>query len=736
MLSACNTTKNIPDNDALYTGASVKITDTDVPAKQKKAITSSLHGLVRPKPNTKVLGMPIKLWIYNMGSEKGIGKWLRGKFGEPPVLVSSVNVTRNVEVLDNHMENRGFFHVKVSGDTTIKGKKGSAAYQVATGPEYKISNITFPDDSSELSNAIRETAAKTLLKKGEPFNLDLIKGERVRIDVELKEKGFYYFNADYLVIQTDSTIGNNLVNMFLEVKPITPPEARRTYRINDVVIYSNYNLNSSRADTSMASAVYYKGYYVIDSAKQFKPKVFEQTMQFQSGDLYSRKDHNTTLSRLINLNVYKFVKNRFETVNDSNQLKLNTFYYLTPLPKKSLRAEFTGTNKSNNLTGSQVTLGWRNRNTFRGAEQLYVNVFGGSEIAVSSSFGRYNTFRVGGEATLSIPRFVIPFLDVRNPGQFVPKTNLQVGYELLNRSKLYTLTSIRGNYGYSWKKDLRTEHQLNPVSINYVQPLNVTPLYQKEMAANPSLSRIIEQQFIIGSTYNFNYNELAAGNTSRTGVYFNGLLDLSGNLAGLLTGANAAAGKPKELFGARFAQYFKTELDARYYKQIGLKSQWANRVILGFGLPYGNSTEIPFIKQFFVGGNNSLRGFRSRTVGPGSYTPPSLTSTNTTFIPDQSGDLKLELNTEFRPRFTSIIEGALFVDAGNIWLYNENPLKPGSKFTKDFLKQLAVDAGAGVRLDLTILLLRIDLAVPLKYPYTNATPDKGIIFNLAIGYPF
>lgn len=735
IIASCSTTKSVPKNDALYTGAKVTVSKTDVGVKQKKAIQTSLSGLTRPKPNSKVLGMPIKLWIYNLGSQKGLGKILRNRFGEAPVLLSQVNLNRNVEILDNYLENRGFFHVKVTGDTSVKAGKASARYIVETGPEYKVKSVLFPTDSGVLETAIRNTESKTLLKAGAPFNLDLIKGERTRIDVELKEKGFYFFGADYLVIQVDSTIGNYMVNLYLQVKKETPGQAREVFRIKDVFIYSNYNLTSTKGDTSKANAVYHKGYYVIDSSKMFKPKVFEQTMQFDPGDIYSRKAHNTTLSRLINLGVYKFVKNRFETAADSGEAKLNAYYYLTPLPKKSLRGELTGTSKTNNLTGSQVTFGWRNRNAFRGAEQLAINVFGGSELQISGNFGRTNTFRVGGDATLSVPRFVIPFLRIDRPGEYVPRTNLLVGYELLNRTKLYTLTSVRGNYGYTWKESLKREHTFNPIAINYVKPVNVTRQYLDSMLLNPTLAKIIEQQFIIGSNYNFNFNQLV-GTNNRTGVYFNGMLDLSGNILGLASGANYKTNDTVTLFGARFAQYLKTEFDTRYYRQIGQKSQWANRLILGIGYPYGNSSQLPFVKQFFAGGNNSLRGFRSRTVGPGSYKPKGIENPKTFFLPDQSGDIKIEVNSEFRQKLFSIVEGALFIDAGNVWLVNDDPNKPGARFSKDFLKQFAVDAGAGIRLDLTILLLRLDFALPLKVPYADKPPNNGAVINLAIGYPF
>ncbi|WP_353483853.1 BamA/TamA family outer membrane protein [Haliscomenobacter sp.] len=735
LLMGCSTTRSVPENDALYTGARIKMTRTTLPSKQKKALQSTLLGLTRPQPNSRILGMPFKLWVYNLGSEKGLGAWLRRKYGEAPVLLSELKLGQNARILDNYLENRGFFQVKVQGDTTVKGKKASAEYTVATGPEYKIKQITFPADSGILESAIRSTQSKTLLKPGNPFNLDLIKGERTRIDIDLKEKGFYYFSEEYLLIETDSTLGQHEVNLYIQVKPATPAAARQTYRINNVYIYPNYNLSTANQDTSLSNAEFYAGYYVIDSSRLFKQRVFEQSMQFQPGDLYSRKDHNTTLSWLINLGSFKFVKNRFEAVLDSNGAKLNAFYYLTPLRKKSLRAELTGTSKTNNLVGSQITLGWRHRNIFRGAEQLSINLFGSTEVQVSGNFGKSNPYRVGGEVALSIPRFVVPFLNIRGRSEFVPRTNLLLGYELLNRQNLYTLNSFRGNFGYTWKESLQKEHQLNPFTFNYVKPLTIAQQYIDSIAKNPSLAKIVEQQFIVGSSYTYNFNQLA-GSNRRTGIYFNGLLDIAGNIAGLLNGSNWKNNEVGTIFGVKYAQFAKAEIDLRYYKQVNRSSQWANRLILGFGYPYGNSRQLPFVKQFFSGGNNSLRGFRSRTVGPGRYTPPNIGNPGALFLPDQSGDIKLEFNSEYRPKLFSIAEGALFLDAGNVWLLNEDPLKPGAQFSSNFLNELAIDAGFGLRLDFTILLLRLDFAFPLKVPYAANLPNKNMVINLAIGYPF
>jgi outer membrane protein assembly factor BamA len=277
----------------------------------------------------------------------------------------------------------------------------------------------------------------------------------------------------------------------------------------------------------------------------------------------------------------------------------------------------------------------------------------------------------------------------------------------------------------------------------------VTQIYLDSLKNDPTLGKAIDTQFILGSSYNYLYNTLVRRQTGN-GIYFNGLLDLSGNVAGLFTkGTVKKGGKEGRIFGAPFSQYVKVETDFRVYRKVSNSSIWANRIIVGVGLPHGNSLELPFIKQFFVGGNNSLRAFRSRSVGPGTYLSPNIADKG--FVPDQSGDIKLELNSELRFKIINVVHGAVFVDAGNVWLFNESQLKPGGKFTNKFISELAVGTGVGIRFDINILVLRLDVGFPLRKPFLAEKnrwvinlidlKDKdwrkdNLVFNLAIGYPF
>lgn len=750
MLMACNNLKKIPARDALYTGATVKLDSTQLKPKERKLLQEELHSLVRPKPNRKFLGMRLRLSAYNAAGnpkkQSSIRGWMKNKFGEPPVLLSGVNLDRNVKVLQNTMENIGFFQVNVQVDTVIKSKKATAHYKIQGGSRYHVRDIHFDTSAAILEKTIFDNKSQTLLKKGEPFDLAIIKAERDRIDDSLKQRGFYFFDPDFLIVQVDSTVGNQQVDLFVKVKPETPREARRPYRINDVFIFPGYRLSSPPADTAKKDMTFTEGYYVLDRQKQYKPLLFKHTMQFTPGDLYNRTDHNATLSRLVNLGLFKFVKNRLEVVPRSDSAQLNAYYYLTPFSRQALRAEINASTKSNNLTGSSVTMGWRKRNAFRGGELLAIDATGGFELQYSGQLKGYNTYRYGLESNLSFPRFLIPFFNVSNKGGFIPKTNMLLGYDVLIKQKLYRMNSFRAGFSYIWKNNIRNEHQFSPISINYVQPAFISQQYRDSIVNNPSLAKAVEKQFILGATYNYNYSQIQ-DNIFTTGIYFNGNADISGNIAGLLTGANVKDGKPGYILGAQFSQYLRLETDFRYYHKLGRTSVLANRIIIGASVPYGNSQALPFVKQFFAGGNNSVRAFRSRALGPGSYAQPATSN----FLPDQSGDMKLELNTELRAQLFSIVHGAVFVDAGNIWLYNDDPNKPGARFSNHFLKELAVGTGVGLRFDISFLVLRFDLAFPLRKP---SLPDgerwvirqikfgdadwrkQNLIFNIGIGYPF
>ncbi|MFE3870564.1 BamA/TamA family outer membrane protein [Flavobacterium sp. ZS1P70] len=746
---SCSNTKFLPEGELLYTGATVKVEGSEISNKEKKALKTALEDILRPKPNSSILGLRPKLYIYNLAGtpkkEKGWRYWLKTKVGEAPVLYSKVDLEYSKSVLQNFSENSGYFNTKTSADSTRHGKKATAEYVVKPGRQYKIREVKFPIDSAVISSAVRNTESTSLLKKDNGYSLDAIKLERIRIDARLKEKGFFYFNPDYLKVQVDSTVADHQVDLIVKVKDETPKLAEIPFKINKIIVYPNYTIGSDSIRPDYNAIKKYNDFTIIDPENLFKPRVFDRTLYFKKEDLYNRTNHNLSLNRLVNLGTFKFVKNQFKP-SDTLGNYLDAYYYLTPLPKKSLRLEVLAKTNSANYTGTELNINWSNRNTFRGAELLTISAFGGVEVQVSGQNNGFNVYRVGTEANLIWPRVVAPF-KVNSPSGFVPKTKATLGYEFQNRIKLYSLQTFKGSFGYLWKENERKEHLLNITEITYASPQNVTPLYQEQIAANPSLGKVIEKQLIFGPTYSYTYTNTLEKRKKNT-FYYKGTLDLAGNIAGLATGANISKGETIKLFDVPFSQFVKIENDFRHYLKLGPDSQLASRIIVGAGFAYGNSNEMPFIKQFFIGGTNSLRAFRARSIGPGTYDG---TATTSSFLADQSGDLKVEFNTEYRAKIYGLVKGALFLDAGNIWLLQDNPEKPGAKFSKNFMNEIAVGTGAGLRFDFSFLILRTDFAFPIRKPYlpdgqrwvldqinfgSSTWRKENLVFNLAIGYPF
>ncbi|MCC9018769.1 BamA/TamA family outer membrane protein [Flavobacterium lipolyticum] len=746
----CSNTKYLPEGDLLYTGGSVTVKDSVLKKKERKALENELNDLLRPKPNKQFLGLRPKLWFYNIAGEpkkqKGIRYWLRTKVGEPPVLFCKVDLEYNASVLRNFTENRGYFKTRVSADSTVSNKRATAEYTVVPKKQYIIKSVIFPDDSLAMSRIIGRSSRRSLLKVGQPYDLDVIKAERERIDARLKEKGYYYFNPDYLLAKVDSSKGDHEVKIRLVIKADTPPKALTAYKINKIVVYPNFTISKDSVKYQSKDIIQYKDFTIIDTADSFKPRVFDRAIHFKKGDFYNRKDHNLTLNRFVNLGTFSFVKNEFKP-SDSLPNALDSYYYLTLLPKKFIRVEVLGKTNSASYTGSEININWNNRNLFRGAELFTVSIFGGADFQLSGANNGKNIYKLGTETSLTWPRFIVPFFHIEGSSEYVPRTKATVRYEYQNRTQLYALNSFKTSFGYQWKENIRKENQLNVIDVTYVSPNHVTAEYLADIQEDPSLEKIIEKQLIFGPTYTYTYTNTMQKRRKNT-FYFSGDLDLAGNVTGLVTGANVKDGNQKNIFDVPFSQYVKMRGDLRHYLKLGKESELASRIILGIGLPYGNSRALPTAKQFVVGGTNSIRAFRARSLGPGSYLN---TQTTNNFLPDQSGDLKLEFSTEYRAKLFSIVRGAVFVDAGNVWLLNADPNKSGGEITKDFMKDIAVGAGAGLRFDLSFLVLRTDLAFPLRKPYlpqgqrwviddinfgSGPWRKENLILNIAIGYPF
>ncbi len=749
MLS-CNVRKHLPPGTQLYKGADYQVAKEKGNKASVKSVKRQLKAITSPVANKTILGFPYRVaFWYAVGEpkkQKGFKYWLRNKLGEAPILSTAVNTGANAANFQVFLENKGFFKTGVGGDTTIKGYKVTAHYKVTLGMPYTINAFTWLIDSvSNLGKDIAKLPSKeSYLKKGAQYDLDNIKAERSRTDIYLKSNGYYYFSPDHIKAWVDSSKGDYKVNIFFTMKTEIPLAAEIPQVMRKITLFPNYSLLTPPPDTSKGGLKNIEGVYIRDTVNKISPSALIRAVTYRQGDLYNIKMQNRTLNRFINMGVFKFVKNRYESDRDSiSPHFLDVYYYLTPLPKKSLQAEVGTFSKSNSYTGAQASLTWRNRNLFKGAEQLYVKTSGSFESSSTDSLKANNNFSLGAEVSLLFPRFITPF-KIKENNYFPPKTKFTLGYEWFRRQALYTKNFFRVQYDLTWKETVNKEHSFSPLSITYNTTSAYSSQYQALVNQVPALNLSNLPEVIIGSFYNFTFH--STNPKANNIFYFKGNFDAAGNAVGLFD--KASVPYSAKLFGVYFSQYVKVDADFRYNKKIDDNTYWASRIIIGAGFPYGNSAFLPFSRQFIIGGSSSIRGFQPRQLGPGRVRADALQQI---YLPQVGGDYKLEMNTELRFPLISSVKGALFMDAGNIWTRDTVLYGKAGQFNSHFMNDIAVSAGFGFRIDISILLIRLDIAAPLREPYLERGKEwviryfqpfssqwrsDNLVYNIAIGYPF
>lgn len=755
--SACNPARKLSEGQHLYTSAKVVKSAPDS-LKLSAELEEQVEGAMKPTPNASLLGWYYRLGFHNLArkekegerdKEQGFRYWLKYKLGEPPVLLETVNPNRTSRLIENKFYNAGYFDVTVT-PKIIKNeekKQGMVTYNAQYTSHYLLKDRFFPNDSSLLAREIKNAEKNTLLKKGEAYNLTRLKSERERISQFLKNRGFYYFSPDFLLFQADTTIGGKSFNIYMKIKEGIPEKAFKKYSIKEVFIFPEYDAKIANisGDTVRTKA----GYYYITNKTEFRPEVIARYIFLKVGKEYSFSDHQLSLQKLTSLDVFKFVNIRFHETEDGD---LNAYIYLTPLKKKYLRVEANAVSKSNGFTGPGLNTSFSNRNTFHGAEKLTFDLSTSYETQISGQQKGLNSYQLGSSVTLRTFRFITPF-GIKQLSKYVPSTQVRIGYELLNRVQFFKTSSFNTQFGYKWRETSTRSHEFNPISINYVSLGQTSETFDNILENNQLLARSFENQFIIGTNYTFTYNNQLR-EKKKNYVYFNVNVDLSGNLIhsiqSLVREQNSTDEAPFQIFNRPYSQYFRFLTELRLYQDFGNKVQLALRGIAGLGIPLGNSSTLPYIKQFYIGGTNSIRAFPVRSLGPGGYsTPDSLA--NALFI-DQVGDIKIETNAELRFDLNSFLKWAFFADIGNIWLTKEDPDRPRGNFQiRDFYREFAMGLGTGMRIDASYVIVRFDLGVPVRKPGNDPGSrwvfkefDFGksdwrrdnLVLNIAIGYPF
>lgn len=756
LLSSCSIKKYVPEGQGLYVGNHVKVMADSISKPNVSGLDDELEAIVKPSPNKTIFGFPWKVWFYywigEPKDEGGLRSWFRKKLGQPPIIATQRVVDINAANMVSYMDNQGFYRSSARGKLIISKKRtATAEYEAYVMPRYVINEINYVvPDSSQFNKDLVLSKKNTFLKKGDPIRLDVVSAERNRIDQELKGKGYYFFNPDYLIVKVDSTISQQdstlvpqQVNLYLEVKKETAQTALKQYYINRIFVNTGTSEDKS-ADSAVNKGPLRRGLTIKDPGKLYKRRIFYDAIGFRRGNLYTNKAQEISVTRLVNLQNFKFVKNNFELVPRSDSALLDVHYNLAPLKKKSVQAILTASTKSNNLGGSQIDVNWKNRNLLKGAEILTLTGYygfdvqlGGNKIDNPDGVGReFN--RYGATASLSFPRFLIPLVRIRpEKSQVLPKTILALNYENRVQKDFYTTRSIRVDWSYVWSKNSEVEHTFTPIALNLVEPRNVNGERLVKVLTNPNtnpldakryVTLVDTKYFIAGSNYTISYRPKPRPFSKNQFAMIGGV-DYGGNLLSLFgkkpTDEGATAESPKEIFGVPILQFVKFDGDLRYYRTINTRIKWANRLLGGVGIPYGNSRtmQLPQFKQYFAGGSTGIRAFRARALGPGAYNPD--TSTIKLFGYNAFGDIRLEFNSEVRMKFTDIINGAVFVDAGNIWTYRGNEMEnygAESVFKKNFMTQIAVGGGIGLRLDFSFLVFRLDLAIPFRKPWYTNTP--------------
>ena len=683
-------------------------------------------------------------------------EWL-ADVGEEPVIYDQLITHKSAEQIEIYLRGKGHFNAVVTDSVTFneKRKKAKVYYSVSSGVPYTVRDVKYDISDTRLARLSRPIRGRDrVLKSGMGYDVEKFQEERERIDRNLKSNGYYAFSDDYVRFKVDSNLGSHQVDIELT---IADPERKDTLRVKEAGhhtydirhIYVQTDYNAKDGSSTATDTLVYNGVHFIYKGKfRHRPEMLLDKIFFKTGDLYRVKRGELTYRYLSSLRAYKFINISFtEDIEFDGQHVLDCQINLTPGMRQSYAVEFQGTNTEGNL-GVSGSFIYKNKNLFRGAEILQFKFSGGLETQVVASNiendkigGVFNTIELNPEISLVFPKMLVPFKPQRVVRYGDPKSMVSVGYNYQQRPD-YTRSIFTGKFGYQWMQSQYARHYLNPIEINFVNIYNESDSFLVRISNLGD--KLLRNTFSPHITTTTNYTYIFTNqqvNKKGNFSYFKARLESSGNI---LRGIMAAAQAPKDtnnsyrILNIPFSQYLKYEVDYRKYLQVTNFSQLVFRVNQGIGLPLLNLGVLPFESAFFGGGANGIRAWSARSLGPGAL-PDSLN------LLDQFGDIKIEFNVEYRFDIYRWFKGALFADAGNVWLIKQDNDRPGGLFKfKNFYKEFALGAGVGIRLDFSFFIIRFDVATPFHDPGRPENDRWAIQYfqwrdvnlNLGIGYPF
>ncbi|MDD3273477.1 MAG: BamA/TamA family outer membrane protein [Bacteroidales bacterium] len=740
-LTSCSTVKVVPEGEYRLKKNSVII---PVSSKVKE---SELMSYIRQKPNNDiVLGWNPFLNIYNWSDGTGSG-WDRfvTRLGQAPVIFDSALVKKSNDNIESYLESLGYYDSKVKDSITLKNKIASVIYTVHPGKRYPISDIKYDIPDEFINSFVSSDSSSSIIHKGDYLSEKKLEEESERITTKLRDIGYYNFSKNYFFFVADTLIHKDSATLLIRILNYTrnekPEDSKKhsKYSINRVKIYSSYDPTdpnsylSEESDTTLINGVE----IINQGGTIINPSVLYKMNQIRPGDLYSEKRVNTTYDRLLALRLFSGVNLQFDelSVNKGDRIDSATVdatIRLTPSKMQGYKINIEASSNSNGLLGISPAISYYHKNIFKGGEWLNLGFMGNFQFKINDPV---KSTELGVSAGISTPNFLL--LPDRIFKYSVPRTDINLSYNYQNRPE-FTRNLISLNYGYNWNNG-RMYYRINPIQLSIVKLNNMSETFYESLT-DPFLRNSYMNHFDMGAGATLYYTTDSSPYPKNSYFYIRWINDISGNLLSLFnskmpidsTGA-------KTIWNTPYSQYFRTDLTLSRTWRIDEKNAFAARFNGGVGVSYGNSKSLPFEKLFYAGGANSLRGWQARSVGPGSA------PVDTTFsIPNQTGDLKLELNAEFRFLMFWKLEGALFADLGNIWTIKSEQGREEGRFRfNDFYKSIAFNWGFGARLNLDFVILRLDLGMvaydPVKRSWIkpfNWFQNDTYSLQFGVGYPF
>ncbi len=747
MAASCSTTRRIPDDEILYTGVKgITIAPSDS-MKVPAAMASSIKSAVDVAPNNywKLVGwrypFPLGLWVYNNwpNPKSGFRHWLYEKLVEEPVLVSDVRPEVRTHMIEQILDNNGYFRGTATY-SLVQGKnrkKAKIHYDVVPGPGYPIRDITLLPDTTALGALIDSLARKdSYLTAVRPrYSTDSLSVARTRITNSLRNRGYYFFRPEFIEYLADSIANPGEIELKMMLASNTPKFALNPYTTGKVTVHIARNQGGGTPDTvEMKRAT-----LIQMMPSRLRRKLIDENVTFRPGRRFSVRNMDRTQANLARLGIFNTIN--IEAYPDTNDLaarKLNVDVFATFDAPLEASLEVNASSKSNSYIGPGLTFGVTNKNIFGGGEQLSVKLTGTYEW--QTGHGRrsiFNSYEVGLTGSLAFPRLLAP--------KFIPRsrynlnwTRFQLNADLLNRPHYFKMAQFNASVNYDWRLRRYVSNTLTLFKLTYTNLMHTTHDFDSIMAANPAVAQSFMSQFIPQMAYTYVYDR-AFGRDNTLNWQFT--VQEAGNVFWAIYRACGKNGR-KDLFGTPFSQFVKGQTQLVWGRRLGGDNWLVSRVAVGAAHAYGNSTQVPYSEQFYVGGANSIRAFTVRSIGPGSYKAPPGQPED---YFDRTGTFKFEANVEYRFPIFGPLHGALFVDTGNVWLLKDDPMRPGGTLRgKTFFRDLALGTGVGLRFDISMLVIRGDLGIGIHAPYDTGKSGyynmksfgNSLAFHLAIGYPF